>query len=1232
MVQSETTNDTKHQGQETLKISDGQINSNKRNKVSEDGSRSQLPKRRDFLLFCILVNKETLQRLQGMSQCAVFGRDEINSRDMTRSLEPAVCVSASEAVAEPSCFRRAASHKTPAARCHRSTVLSAQPATRYFHCCCHVNNCISKAWKRLVEHQRLRDVTGNISAVPPATETDTSMAEINNVIGYFARLACSPPTKASRVTSPASGNLAGRFRWPAGFLGDLPFPPPLHSGAAPYSLKPSSALKIALLRAAQISSLTHLPPPKQKGKPSELASITSAGFTMTRPSINHPIRGGHYFGRIYNDPSVHQSRNQHPIRVKRGSKSRCGNNVYYRPAGLTVIRVILSTPSSLGRDCGDDGRAAVERRVRPWPGCGELAWRLAAACAMQCSVLSLLPTTRVVPSSTPRKHDDALYCRWARTSTQHKYVGKYCDMLATSLVTPCARERSRHQLTSNDVNNILSLFGVILPQLMLTPGFVPPLSVCPCQLRRTTSCAVAYTRCRCLRVVCNPANLGLFLLVAVLVTERGGRGVNALPFLLPERGGRGVNALPFLLPERGGRGVNALPFLLPERGGRGVNALPFLLPERGGRGVNALPFLLPERGGRGVNALPFLLPERGGRGVNALPFLLPERGGRGVNALPFLLPERGGRGVNALPFLLPERGGRGVNALPFLLPERGGRGVNALPFLLPERGGRGVNALPFLLPERGGRGVNALPFLLPERGGRGVNALPFLLPERGGRGVNALPFLLPERGGRGVNAVSELPNRYWKCENIIEAQRQFRYCATVTCKKDTFTKDGAAGRERQQMKEFATAVLLGSLAVRALWTTQIRRVVCRDWAAKTCNDSSSFTDMYTLTWLYFDISMKVAPMRLCILAPSAVCFVYVKLPLADPHDLAGRKVATLKWKCKLCPTLWQKKKKKKLIFPGLLVRHVYQGNCGAILEWNATAVHRLYSADDCVSQLDGTYFETYDRSWMKHSSGGEYADEEMPSIHPDLQMQRSSIVTRGECFAHSGDAALDVRACVALSVRSLLCHVASGRRPPEELCLLIEDCSASTCTYGGNKKRRTHARRVLRECCSVSAQTCREETGVVRAVAVLWRLRIVVAPCARRQAVCAVAPLSRPPALIDPLPVLDLLCAIVATVAAAFPNHIPTVFGIQFLFLRVSNMLIYEKKTLECFQDVPHMRNIISEHSGSWNRLFQRRHSRSFMGCIVRRVMKVETASLHNVTVVVITTASSRIWEHALVM
>ncbi|KAJ8888688.1 hypothetical protein PR048_008180 [Dryococelus australis] len=54
------------------------------------------------------------------------------------------------------------------------------------------------------------------------------------------RLDGSLPTKAHLVQFPAgslrifaSGNCAGRCHWSAGILGDLPFPPPLHSDAAP---------------------------------------------------------------------------------------------------------------------------------------------------------------------------------------------------------------------------------------------------------------------------------------------------------------------------------------------------------------------------------------------------------------------------------------------------------------------------------------------------------------------------------------------------------------------------------------------------------------------------------------------------------------------------------------------------------------------------------------------------------------------------------------------------------------------------------------------------------------------------------------------------------------------------------------------------------------------------------------------------------------------------------------
>ncbi|KAJ8867972.1 hypothetical protein PR048_031781 [Dryococelus australis] len=73
-----------------------------------------------------------------------------------------------------------------------------------------------------------------------------------------------PPRRTGFNSQPdhtrifASENRAGRTRWPACFLGDLPFPSPFYSGAVPLSLQsPSSALKTSLLRAVQISSLTY---------------------------------------------------------------------------------------------------------------------------------------------------------------------------------------------------------------------------------------------------------------------------------------------------------------------------------------------------------------------------------------------------------------------------------------------------------------------------------------------------------------------------------------------------------------------------------------------------------------------------------------------------------------------------------------------------------------------------------------------------------------------------------------------------------------------------------------------------------------------------------------------------------------------------------------------------------------------------------------------------------------
>ncbi|KAJ8866909.1 hypothetical protein PR048_032771 [Dryococelus australis] len=88
----------------------------------------------------------------------------------------------------------------------------------------------------------------------PKTFTITSNSSRAAVAERLARL---PPTKANRAQFPAGftrfsqgGNRAGRCRWSAGFLGDLPFPrsPSFRDGQYSHQ-SPSSALKTSLLRA-----------------------------------------------------------------------------------------------------------------------------------------------------------------------------------------------------------------------------------------------------------------------------------------------------------------------------------------------------------------------------------------------------------------------------------------------------------------------------------------------------------------------------------------------------------------------------------------------------------------------------------------------------------------------------------------------------------------------------------------------------------------------------------------------------------------------------------------------------------------------------------------------------------------------------------------------------------------------------------------------------------------------
>ncbi|KAJ8882440.1 hypothetical protein PR048_014248 [Dryococelus australis] len=115
-------------------------------------------------------------------------------------------------------------------------------------------------------------------------QTDTARLAAGAMVAE--RLACSPPTKASRVQYPAGslrifacGNLAGRCRWSACFLGDLPPPLPFHSGCAPYTPL-FSALKTSLLRVTKISPLHEIP-----GKNSRPAASSSTIRTCEIPGV-----------------------------------------------------------------------------------------------------------------------------------------------------------------------------------------------------------------------------------------------------------------------------------------------------------------------------------------------------------------------------------------------------------------------------------------------------------------------------------------------------------------------------------------------------------------------------------------------------------------------------------------------------------------------------------------------------------------------------------------------------------------------------------------------------------------------------------------------------------------------------------------------------------------------------------------------------------------------------------
>ncbi|KAJ8866053.1 hypothetical protein PR048_033577 [Dryococelus australis] len=119
---------------------------------------------------------------------------------------------------------------------HTTSLADGHPIINVAECSRRVR-CRQDQYDEAAHPSKMASLLGNLSQYTVAnqdTKPETKPRTPNQRMGKPTSklLACSPLTKANRV---------GRCRWSAGFLGDLPFPPPVHSSAAQYS--PSSALK-----------------------------------------------------------------------------------------------------------------------------------------------------------------------------------------------------------------------------------------------------------------------------------------------------------------------------------------------------------------------------------------------------------------------------------------------------------------------------------------------------------------------------------------------------------------------------------------------------------------------------------------------------------------------------------------------------------------------------------------------------------------------------------------------------------------------------------------------------------------------------------------------------------------------------------------------------------------------------------------------------------------------------
>ncbi|KAJ8872097.1 hypothetical protein PR048_025698 [Dryococelus australis] len=120
-------------------------------------------------------------------------------------------------------------------------------------------------------------------------------------VALHARL---PPRRTG--FDPRLGHRIGWCHWSAGFLKDLPFLPPLHSGAASYSLhSPLSALKTSLLRARTLILIRiHKSGSHQRlGRPVSRRNVRDSAQTRHKPraisaSSLRPLSGRHIFARV----------------------------------------------------------------------------------------------------------------------------------------------------------------------------------------------------------------------------------------------------------------------------------------------------------------------------------------------------------------------------------------------------------------------------------------------------------------------------------------------------------------------------------------------------------------------------------------------------------------------------------------------------------------------------------------------------------------------------------------------------------------------------------------------------------------------------------------------------------------------------------------------------------------------------------------------------------------------